>query len=105
LHEVDKEPNWLFEHRLPQLIAKRRKTAAIDAVVLLEAAEIEPVAAELHGQTSNAIVRQHSPGLCGENLRLMQVAGRGAHQKFGIRHARPEEVTQSAGQFVIAERP
>jgi hypothetical protein len=80
LNEIDEEPHWLFEHRLPQLIAERRKSPTIDAVVLLEPAKVEPVAAELDRQPANPLIRQHPPHLSGEYDRLMKVASSSVFQ-------------------------
>ena len=84
---------------------KRREPLAIDAVVLLEPAEVEPVAAELGGQAADAVVAQHPPGLGDEHLGPVQVAGGGAGQQLLVGHARPEEVAQAAGQGVVRQRP
>ena len=89
----------------PQLVVERREPLAVDAVVLLEAAEVEPVAGELGRQAADAVVLQHPPGLGGEHLGLVQVAGRGVGQQLVVRHARPEEVAQPAGQGVVRQRP
>jgi hypothetical protein len=55
---------------------------AVDGVVLLEAAEVEPVAAELDGQAAGTVVLQHAPGLGGEHLGPVQVAGRGVREQL-----------------------
>ena len=69
LDHVQEEPDRLLEHRPPQLVVERREAAAIDAVVLLEPAEVEPVAAELGGQPPHAVVAEHPPGLGRQDLR------------------------------------
>src|SRR5262245_14052066 len=76
LNEIDEEPNRLLKHRLPQFIAEHRKPPTIDAVVLLESAKIEPVATELDRQSANPLIRQHSPRLCNQNIRPMQITRR-----------------------------
>ena len=48
--DVADEPDRLLEHRLAQLVGELREALAIDRVVLFEAAEVEPVAAELGRQ-------------------------------------------------------
>ena len=103
--EVHEEPDRLLEHRPPQLVVERREPAPVDAVVLLEPAEVEPVAAELRGQTAHAVVAEHPPGLRREYRRLVQVARRGVGEQLVVGHAGPEEVAQSAGQVVIRQRP
>src|SRR4051794_6354389 len=75
LNKIDEEPDRLFEHRLPQFVAERRKSCPIDAVVLLEAAKVEPVSGELDGKCANPLVRQHPPRLDRQNFRLMQIVG------------------------------
>ena len=83
---------------------KRREPLAVDAVVLLEPAEVEPVAAELGGQAADAVVAQHPPGLGDEHLGAVQVAGGGPGEQLVVGHARPEEVAQAAGQGVVRQR-
>ena len=96
LDQVDEEADRLLEHRLAQLVVEAREPLAIDAVVLLEAAEVEPVAAELRGQAADAVVAQHAPGLRDEHLRLVQVAGGGMGQQL-LRRACSTRGSSSAG--------
>ena len=62
-HDVGDEPYRLFEHRGAQLVAELGEALAIDRVVLVEAPEVEPVAAELRGQAARALVLQHPADL------------------------------------------
>ena len=78
---------------------------AIDAVVLLEAAELQPVAGEFRGQAADAVVAEHAPRLRDQHLRLVQVARGGVGQQLVVGHARPEEVAQPAGQGIVRQRP
>ena len=102
---VEEEPDRLLEHRPPQLVVEGREPAAVDAVVLLEPAEVEPVAAELGGQAAGPVVAEHPAGLGGEDLGALQLARGGQGQQLLVGHARPEEVAQPAGQAVARERP
>ena len=47
LHHVDEITDGLLKHCLAQFVGEGRKASAIDAVVFLETAKIEPVAGEL----------------------------------------------------------
>ena len=77
---------------------------AVDGVVFFEAADVEPVAGEFRRQAPSAAVLQHPPGLGGEHVRLVQIAGGGVLHQLLVRHARPEEVAQAAGECVVGER-
>ncbi len=103
LDQIHEEPDRLLEHRPPQLVVERREPAAVDAVVLLEPAEVEPVAAELGGQAAHAVVAEHSPGLGRQHVGLVQVARLGVREQLLVGHARPEEVAQPAGQVVVRQ--
>ena len=85
-------------------LVKLGEPLAVDAVVLLEAAELQPVAGELRGQAADAVVAEHAPRLRDEHLRLVQVARGGVGQQLVVGHARPEEVAQPAGQGVVRQR-
>ena len=73
-NDVEHEADRLFEHRLAQLVVERREALAIDGVVLFEAPEVEPVAAELGRQAAHARVLQHPPRLAHEHLGPLQLA-------------------------------
>ena len=105
LDEVDEETDRLFEHRSPQLVIECREPRAIDAVVLLEAAEVEPVAAELGRQAPDAIIVQQPPRLGHQHPGSAQVTGGGTRQQRRVGHARPEEIAQAAGERVIRQWP
>ena len=85
-------------------LVKLGEPLAIDAVVFLEAAEVQPVAGELRGQAPDAVVAEHAPRLRDQHLRLVQVAGGGVCEQLVVGHARPEEVAQPAGQGVVRQR-
>src|SRR5262249_28486603 len=51
LRDVNEEPNRLLIHRLAKLVCEAAESAAIDAVVFLEAPESQPVAGELDSQS------------------------------------------------------
>ena len=88
----------------PQVVVEARETFAIDGVVFLKTAEVEPVAGELRRQAARTFVFQHPAGLRDQDIRLLQIAARGQPQKFLVRHARPEEIAQPAGQSVAGQR-
>ena len=87
-----------------QLVAELREALAIDRVVLVEAPEVEPVAAELRGQPARALVFQHAAHLREQHRFVAQIAGGGARRQLGVRHARPQEVAQPARERVIGQR-
>src|SRR5215207_2462334 len=62
-HQIDEEADGLFEHGGTQRIVEGGEAFAIDAVVLFETAEIEPMARELHGEVANARTLEHSSRL------------------------------------------
>ena len=89
-----------------QLVVEAREPLAVDAVVLLEAAEVEPVAAELGGQAADAVVAAASagPAAASTSGRCRSPAAAWASSSR-VGHARPEEVAQPAGQRVVRQRP
>ena len=87
--EVEEEAHRLLEHRPAQLVVEGREPPAVDAVVLLEAPEVEPVAGELRDLAADAVVAEHAPGLGREHLGLVQVAGGGVGQQLLVGQARP----------------
>ena len=74
-NDVADEPDRLLEHRVAQLVAELGKALAIDRVVLVEAAEVEPVASELGGQPARALVLQHPADLGEQHRFVTQLAG------------------------------
>ena len=95
LDEVEEEPDRLLEHRTPQLVVECGEPAAIDAVVLLEPAEVEPVAAELRGQAPHAVAPGASVGPAREDLGLVQVA------RGGVRPATPRRACSPRGSSSV----
>ena len=75
----------LREHRGAQLIREGGKALAIHGVDFLETAEIEPVAAELRSEVSDAVVGEQTPRLSGDDLGLVQIARGGVREQFRIR--------------------
>ena len=47
LDEIDEKTHGFLVHRRPQVIVERRKALAIDGVVFVEAAEVEPISPKL----------------------------------------------------------
>ena len=72
--------------------------------MLGEAVHVEPLRAEFLREPPRLRVMQHPPRLGEQHLRLVQPPGRGHLQELGIGQRRPEEITQSRGQFGIAHR-
>ena len=83
-HEVDQEVKRLREHRGAQLICEGGKALAIHGVDFLETAEIEPVAAELRSEVSDAVVSEQTPRLGGDDLGLVQIARGGVREQFRV---------------------
>src|SRR5262249_17769192 len=68
-----------------------------------QAPDFEPLAGEVVEQGARLRVAEHALHLRAEQLRLVERAfSRGAHQ-FVIRHAAPEEIRKTRGQFVAAD--
>ena len=103
-NQVDEEPDRLLEHGLAERVVEALEPLAVDAVVLFEAPEVEPVAQELGGQCAGAAVAQHASGLGDEDFGVTQIAGGGLGHQLGVGHARPEEVAQAARQGVVRQR-
>ncbi len=87
LHDVDKEPNRLLEHGRAEFVVEFWKPRSIDAVVLFEAAKVEPVAAELGRQPTHAVVAEHPSRLLQQHFAVMQISRRCMLQQFSIRNA------------------
>ena len=104
LHEVNKETQRLFVHRLSKFVCKAFETPAVDAVVLLEPAKVQPVTAKFRSHTPDALVPQHASCLSKKNLTPVQVSGRGMAQQLVIRQAGPKKVAQPTGQIVVRQR-
>ncbi len=105
LRHIDKVANGLLEHRLAQFVGEGGEALAIDTVVLLEAAEVEPVAGELGRQAAHPGIAQHAPRLGLQHLRSVQVSRCRVRQQFVVGHARPQEIAQPTGQLIIGQRP
>ena len=103
--DVLHEANRLLEHRFAQFAREAREPLAIHGVVFLEAANVEPVAGELGREVPDAAVLQHPPGLRAEHVGFAQIPGRRVLHQLLVRHARPEEVAQAAGDFIVRQRP
>src|SRR5438552_2741381 len=103
LDEIEEEVDRFFEHGFAQVVIEAFKTLAVDAVVLFETAEIEPIAAELCDEAEDAIVVEHPASLGQENFRFVKVARGGVIEQFLVRHGGPEEITEAAGERVVGE--
>jgi hypothetical protein len=101
LDDVQHEANRLLKHGFAQLTREAWEPLAVDGVVFLETSNVEPVAGEFSGQMPGAPVLQHPPGLRAEHVRFTQIAGRGAFHQLVVRHARPQEVAQAAGECIV----
>ena len=51
-----------------------------------------------------ARILQHPPRLRRDHSRLVEIAGRRVRQQFLVRQARPQEITEAAGQRVVRQR-
>ena len=100
-----KKVNGLLEHRRAQVVGELGEAVAIDGVALVEAAEIQPVAAEFQRQGANARESRSMRWVCAaKHLGPMQIARSRVRHQFVVRHAGPEEVTQAVCQIVIRKR-
>ena len=98
---IQQETDRLLKHRRSQAVTEGGKACTVHGADQFEIANLQPVTPELHRQGPAARVLQHPPRLRFDHSRLMQVACRSVPQEFRIRHARPQEIAQSAGQIVI----
>ena len=89
----------LAAHRQPQVVFELRELVAIPRQ-RFERAELQPLAAEVLGECLRLRIPQHPPHLEGEDLRIAQRARIGRPPKFGVGHARPQEVRQPRRQLV-----
>jgi hypothetical protein len=90
---VLKKPNRLLVHRAAQFRERRIKLLVL-VIVLVEAANVQPLAGELLGQAPGARVAQQAPRLREQRFVAGQLAGGGGAAQFRIRQRRPQEVTQ-----------
>ena len=100
---VLKKPNRLLVHRAAQFRERRIKLLVL-VVVLVEAANVQPLAGELLGQAPGARVAQQAPRLREQRFVAGQLAGGGGAAQFRIRQRRPQEVTQPRGQLGVCHR-
>src|SRR6185312_3732111 len=103
LHHVADKVDRLLEHCLAQAVGEGREAVAIDAIVVFELAELEPVAAEFRGEIANLIVLHHAAYLREKYDGILEIAFGRVRDEFVIRHAAPEEIAQAARQFIIAQ--
>ena len=102
-YDVLNEADGLLEHSLAEVVRESGEALAVDAVVVFEAPEFEPVAAELGGEAFGAVVFQHAASLREQDDGILQIAGCGVLQQFLVRHAAPEEVAETAGEGVAGK--
>ena len=100
---VLKKPNRLLVHRAAQFRERRIKLLVL-VVVLVEAANVQPLAGELLCQAPRARVAQQAPRLREQRFVAGQLAVVGCAAQFRIRQRRPQEVTQPRGQLGVCHR-
>jgi hypothetical protein len=100
-NRVVEEADRLLEHRLPQVVGELGEPRAIDRVEVCELAEVEPVSAELDGQSSCPLVVEHAPRLSGERHGVAQLACCSEVEQRLVGHARPKKIAEPAGQGVV----
>ncbi len=105
LNDVQHKANRLLEHRVAQVAGEAWEPLAVHGVVFLEPANVEPVAGKLCRQMPDVAVLHHPPCLRGEHVGLVQIAGCRVFHQLLVWHARPEEVAQATGQFIVRQRP
>ena len=103
LNDVEHEADRLLEHGFAQLGREGWEPLAVHGVVFLEPADVEPVAGKLGRQAADAGVPHHPTCLGGEHVGFVQIAGRRMFHQLLVRHARPEEVAQTAGECIVGE--
>ena len=66
--------------------------------------DAQPLAREIFREGAGFGIKQHALHLRLEHGGLAEGAGVGHAEKLVVRHARPEEIREAAGEFVIADR-
>ena len=101
-NDVFDEQLRLAPHRQPQVILEIGEAIAI-AGDRFEGAELQPLPAELFGERVGFGIAQHAPDLCGQHFWIAKRPGVRDPSQFCVRHARPQEVGQPAGQFMLRD--
>ena len=99
-----KEGDGFVIHRRFHFIGEFRETAGIDAFVLVEMIEAQPLAEEFRSQAAGFGIGQHPFHLTLQLLRIAQLARRGGAAEFFIGDGGPQEITETAGQLPLRER-
>src|SRR6478609_3390087 len=83
-HEVGEKAERLLEHRPTEFVVEGGETFAVDGVVLLEAAKIQPVSGKLSREIAKAIVLQHPARLGRKDRGVLKLAGGGAREQLEV---------------------
>ena len=91
-------------HRRLDLVGELGEARGVDAAILIEVVEAEPLPEELGGEAARLRIGGHPLHLPGQLRRIAQLAGgRGAAQLV-VRNRRPEEEAQAAGHLPAVQR-
>ena len=85
-------------------IHERGEVARTLFIQSLQIADMQPLTAKLGGQATDARIFHHATSLGGEHCGIMERALGRKLAEFFIGGRRPEEVTQSRGEFPIIHR-
>ena len=88
--DIDKETNGFLVHRLTEFVREVRKSLAIDAVMLLETAKLQPVAGKFRGEAADGAAFE---------AWVERSEGRRVYAR-GRCHAGPKLVSEAEGVFI-----
>ena len=91
-------------HRRLHVVGELGEARGVDAAILVEVVEAEPLAEELGGQAARLRVGGHPRDLRRQLLRIAQLAGRGGAAQLVVRNRRPQEEAHAAGHLPVVER-
>ena len=94
----------LVVHRPLHLVGELREASRVDAAILVEVVEAEPLAEELGRQPARLRVGGHAPDLAGELRRVAQLARRSGAPQLVVGDRGPEEEAQPARHLPVVQR-
>src|SRR4051812_28555971 len=100
-NDVLKEVYRLVVKRRSQSLIKLGKLLAIDAAVTIELIKPKPLAKKLGGEAASLGIGEQPAGLLSQCPCITQFTGRSRPPQLIVRQRRPNEKTQSAGQFMV----
>ena len=103
LKQIHEEANGLLVHRSSESGELREDLLTL-FVESVEPTNVEPLTTKLSRQCTHPRVLEHPLGLGSQDPRLLEAPRRGEAPELVVRHRRPQEVTEPAGQLPIRDR-